>query len=173
MSSSSNYSMYLIKEPFRITGGFYVDGTFHSLVCVDGKSYRRRVEILCFRDRDIFLDFNRRRTDYTIPGGECERNLPDAVQLIRECEKMGSFLPKNIEYKLTYKIEYDEISNPRPKWMNQLPILYDGVINCVYTGEFSDPVDSEYSIIGNWYEYSKIKKILKDPHQRALKSIRR
>lgn len=176
MSTTANsYAMYLIKEPFRVTGGFYVDGVFNSLVVVDGKNYRKRVEILVTNGRKVFLAFKPgKRKEYIIPGGSSERNLPDAIQVIHECQENAGFTPKNIQYRLTYKLDYDEINNVRPAWMNKLPILYDGIINCVYTGMY----DSQYwgsihddSILaerGDWYDIRSIKPILTDSHKRAI-----
>lgn len=180
-TSGPNYSLYLIKEPFKVTGGFYINGVFNSLVVVDGKNYRKRVEILVTQGRKVFLAFKPGSKDYEIPGGSSERNIPDAVQVIHECQEEAGFTPKNIQYRLTHKVDYDEIVNKRPAWMNRLPILYDGVINVIYTGEFDAPyygrvddVDRDDLIAhGNWYDISQVKNILKDQHRKALPCLRR
>lgn len=172
-----NYALYLIKEPFKVTGGFYVNGTFNSLVVVDGKSYRKRVEILVTQGNKIFLAFKPGSKEYEIPGGSSERNIPDAVQVIHECQEEAGFTPKNIQYKLTYKFDYDEVINKRPKWMNQLPILYDGVIDVIYKGEYDCPyygmIDdndkSELIAHGNWYNISQVRSLLREPHRKALR----
>lgn len=121
--------------------GFYdTNGKWNSLIKVNGKNYRERVEILVIQNDAVFIAKYGDGKKYKIPGGSTEKEKTPIQQVIAECEEEAYFTPKNVKYVTQYKVDYTE-KNPCPFKQDHLPVKYDGYIAKVYVGNYGN----EYS----------------------------
>jgi ribosomal protein S18 acetylase RimI-like enzyme len=159
-------------------GGFYHDGTWNSVVKVNGRNYRHRVECLIIKDNAVFIA--KKGRGYALPGGSTEKNVSDEEQCIRECQEEAFITPCNLKKYGTYRTDYDA-KNPAPKWMKELPVPYDGLLTDIYVGQFKDryngQVDakdrSDSIARGDWMAIKDAMRILRPVHKDALRQYLR
>lgn len=121
-------------------GGFYdADGVWNSIVQVDDKLYRGRVETLVFNGGKLYIqlvdrDDNDNGTRYRIPGGSLEKGIPNQEQAHAECMEEARLLIKNCRFS---GITYTEITG-MPTWAKGIgsPVEWVGKYNEVYYAEF-------------------------------------
>ena len=122
---------------------FMYDDVWNSLIVKDGKKYRDRVEILLFDEKGRLFIGRKSNGKYTIPGGSSEPYMPCArVQVVHECEEEALITPKNVRRAGYYERMYDD-NNPMGEWFKTLPIIYDGMMVDVYTGQYDKPYTGE------------------------------
>lgn len=125
----------ILTENKSSQNGFYgTNGKWNSLVKINGKNYRERVEILVIQNDAVFIA-KKKDDNYKIPGGSTEKDKTLIQQVIAECEEEANFTPKNVKYVTEYRVDYGK-DNPCPFKQDHLPIKYDGYVAKVYIGEY-------------------------------------
>ena len=80
-------------------GGFYgPTGIWNSLVKIDGLVLRARVETLVIKKdlQQIYMHItNFAKKKYRIPGGSCEKDIPNYIQAANECNEEARIAVKN------------------------------------------------------------------------------
>lgn len=131
----------ILTENKSSKNGFYgTNGKWNSLVQINGKNYRERVEILVIQNDAVFIAKYKDDGSYKIPGGSTEKDKTLIQQVIAECEEEANFTPKNVKFTTEYRVDYTK-NNPCPFNQDHLPIKYDGYVAKVYVGEYA----SEYT----------------------------
>lgn len=125
---------YFYGKPFNIEPEYFThDGMNNSVIKVNGKKYRKRVETLVIKDDTVYVA--RKKGIVIVPGGSTEPDVDDITQAIHECQEEAHITPKELKYIGYYVTDYDS-NNPRPKWMDDLVVKYDGIITLVYIGKY-------------------------------------
>lgn len=161
-------------------GGFYgTNGVWNSLVKVDGRVLRGRVEVLVFKKKQqqIFMHIkNYDEKKYRIPGGSYEKDTPNYIQAQNEVNEEARIKVKNLvntgeHYVKLYK-------NPAPlygsnfTWVGNYTEVYIGEYDGVYTGKIADEdKDENMYKYGKFYDISEVYPIMNDVHKKIIDSI--
>lgn len=115
--------------------GFYHDGIWNSVIETGGKKLRHRVEIIVFQDHQIFCDV---KPDGTVrfPGGSTEPDCDPIVQVINELHEEALINAVNVTH-MDSMARFFGPKLKRPKWMDNLPVKYDGYFNDLYCGIYA------------------------------------
>lgn len=175
-SNINEGSSDILSEKLQ-TVWFTQDGLRNSLIFINGKNYRERVETLIIKNINgkPYVYLAMQKYGLSCPGGSTEPNKENVEQAIRECQEEAFITPKNLKYITTYKMEYGDDFKPS-KYMQHLKIHYDGMITHLYIGEYSekytgkvDPKDLSKSMAsGHWYEIHSILNKIRKVHKEAL-----
>lgn len=162
-------------------GGFYGgDGVWNSLVKIDGRVLRGRVETLVIKrkQQQLFMqikNFNKKK--YRIPGGSFERDVPNYIQAANEVNEEARIKVKNV---VNTGVHYTTIYTNTPTYMDDLSIKWVGCYTEVYVaeydGKFTGEVDkkdedSDMYTYGRFYNIRDIYSILSEPHKQIIDSI--
>ena len=163
-------------------GGFYgPTGIWNSLVKIDGLVLRARVETLVIKKdlQQIYMHItNFAKKKYRIPGGSCEKDIPNYIQAANECNEEARIAVKNaintgIHYIKKYK-------NP-DKWDGiRKELMWTGTYTEVYVGEYDGPFtgkvddedkDDDMYNNGRFYNISEVYDILTEKHKQVIDDI--
>lgn len=160
-------------------GGFNTDkGKWFSLIKEKDKLYRKRVETIVIKNgKEIFVK-KRPNGEYQLPGGSCEKNIPDYIQAANECEEEAHFKITKVESSgISYKRSY-----PMKQYFKDISenftgkTGYDGSLTSVfvatYDGKFVGEIEKEdedpFIRSGRWYTISECFKFFSKEHREAL-----
>lgn len=159
-------------------GGFYgSDGTWNSLIKIDGRILRGRVEVLIFKKdtQEVYMyikNFNKKR--YEIPGGSFEKDVPNFIQVQNEANEEARIIVKNLvnsgqHYILLYNKPAGE---GNLQWAGGYTEVYVGEYGSKYEGHIDeeDKFDDMYNN-GQFYKIRDIYPILSEPHKKIIDSI--
>lgn len=180
---NKDYSRWFIPMDKNLTidqiiqdGGFYdIDGLWNSIISIEGKLYRGRVETLILDGTTLFMAPDKHRA-YRVPGGSLDKGVENARQAENECKEEARIVVKNTTYSGVHYIrEYENKSKPEPG-----KVIWDGTYTEVYVAEFDTyyhgyidkkDLDPGMAKDGKFRELSEVKDILTEPHKEALKDI--
>lgn len=163
-------------------GGYYgPDGIWNSLIRIDGKVLRGRVETLIFKkdQQQVYMhikNFNKKK--YRLPGGSFEKDTPNYIQAQNEVNEEARIKVKNLvnsgqHYIHLYKtpaIAYG--GNNRLDWAGNYTEVYIAEYDGVYTGNIDDrDKDDEMYENGKFYNIYEVYPILKDVHRNIIDEI--
>lgn len=160
-------------------GGFYTDkGKWFSLIKNRDKLYRKRVETIVIKNgKEIFVK-KKPNNEYSLPGGSCEKDVPDYTQAAKECEEEAHFTISNIESSgISYIRKY-----PMDQYFRDIcedfkgKTGYDGALTYIYVatyeGKFTGAIEKEdedpFIRSGRWYPISDCLKFFSKDHREAL-----
>lgn len=164
---SSNTDDY-IPEPTK--DGFYGahpgsnKKVWNSLVLINNKRYRERVETLIIKGDKVLLRFID-DTNYKLPGGSSEPNSSLMQQAINECQEEVHITPKNLKYYGAYTKPYVNGSD------------YYGYYAHVFVGEYGEAYtkrvaaedrDDKMLKECKWYPIKSVYKKLQSEHRNAI-----
>ena len=180
---NKDYSRWFIPMDKNLTidqiiqdGGFYdIDGLWNSIISIEGKLYRGRVETLILDGTTLFMAPDKHRA-YRVPGGSLDKGVENARQAENECKEEARIIVKNTTYSGVHYIrEYENKLKPEPG-----KVIWDGTYTEVYVAEFDTyyhgyidkkDLDPGMAKDGRFRELSEVKDILTEPHKEALKDI--
>lgn len=180
---NKDYSRWFIPMDKNLTidqiiqdGGFYdIDGLWNSIISIEGKLYRGRVETLILDGTTLFMAPDKHRA-YRVPGGSLDKGVENARQAENECKEEARIVVKNTTYSGVHYIrEYENKLKPEPG-----KVIWDGTYTEVYVAEFDTyyhgyidkkDLDPGMAKDGRFRELSEVKDILTEPHKEALKDI--
>lgn len=159
-------------------GGFYgSDGSWNSLVKLDGRILRGRVETLVIKkeQQQLFMHikpFNKKK--YRIPGGSFERDVPNYIQAQNEVNEEAKIKVKNI---INTGIHYTKLYSNNTideeiKWEGSYTEIYLAEYDGIYTGHVDKKdEDTDMYTYGRFYNIRDIYSILTDEHKSVIDSI--
>ena len=181
---NKDYSRWFIPMDKNLTidqiiqdGGFYdIDGLWNSIISIEGKLYRGRVETLILDGTTLFMAPDKHRA-YRVPGGSLDKGVENARQAENECKEEARIIVKNTTYSGVHYIrEYENKLKPEPG-----KVIWDGTYTEVYVAEFDTyyhgyidkkDLDPGMAKDGRFRELSaEVKDVLTEPHKEALKDI--
>lgn len=148
------------------------NGIWNSVVSKKGKVYRERCETLIIRNGKVFL-YIKPNGGYAIPGGSTEPDKTIVSQLENECREEARINIKNSVYVGSYYKLYEKT----PKWMENLPVKYDGLLthlfvskyDSMYNGDIDEhDIDKKMIDNGRFYNINEVSDILSKQHREAL-----
>ncbi len=165
----------LNKEPIYGTkNGAYNNGIWNSLIKMNSKNYRERVECLIIKGNKVFLSINpNKNKPYKIPGGSSEPGITLKEQLQNECNEEAKIIISNPKFILAYDKDY-----AHKDYTNNLPFEYDAYLCYLYIANYKAPytgfikdedLDNDMYNYGKFYDISKIYYKLNEYHKIALK----
>lgn len=114
-------------------------GIWNSLITINGKNYRERVEALIFNGDQLYIA--PKGIKIRLPGGSTEPDKSFETQLQNECREESRINICNIKYA---DIQVDDYKNKEvPKWQRKLSFTYDGCITRIFTAEYYSNYDGE------------------------------
>lgn len=165
-----------ILEDYKIekeTGCYGKNGIWNSLVVINGKNYRKRLECLIIKDNKVFLSKDK-KGNFVIPGGSAEKDIDDTTQVCNECREEARIVVKNvrktnIDY-LIYEEPKEYMKDLEIKWVGKYTQIFIADYQKHYSGEIN-PEDLDENILntGKFYEISKVFSSLRKEWQLALK----
>lgn len=164
-------------------GGFYgAYGVWNSLIKIDGKILRGRVETLIFKkdQQQLYMrlkSFNKKQ--YRIPGGSFEKDVPNYIQAQNEVNEEARIKVKNLVNSGQHYIKlYKENSSwmndidSRLRWSGSYTEVYIAEYDGVYTGAIAEEdKDDDMYINGKFYNIYEIYSILSDTHRKIIDEI--
>ena len=164
-------------------GGFYgPTGLWNSLVKIDGLVLRARVETLVIKKdlQQVYMHItNFSKKKYRIPGGSCEKDMPNYIQAMNECNEEArikvkpSLINTGVHYIKRYKnpYKYDGIRKEL-SWVGTYTEVYVGEYDGPFTGEVDDrDKDDAMYKYGKFYPISEVYDILSDKHKEVIDDI--
>lgn len=161
-------------------GGFYgTNGVWNSLVKVDGRVLRGRVEVLVLKkdQQQIFMhikSYNKKK--YRVPGGSYEKDVPNYIQAQNEVNEEARIKVKGLVNSGEHYINL--YKDPKPlygssfMWVGNYTEVYVGEYDGKYTGHVADEdKDEDIYNKGKFYNISEVYPILNDTHKRIIDSI--
>lgn len=161
-------------------GGFYgTNGVWNSLVKIDGRVLRGRVEVLVLKKdkQQIFMhikSYNRRK--YRVPGGSYEKDVPNYIQAQNEVNEEARIKVKELVNTGEHYINLYQ--NPTPlygsnfMWVGNYTEVYVGEYDGKYNGVIADEdKDDDMYNYGKFYNISEVYPILNDTHKKIIDSI--
>lgn len=164
-------------------GGFYgSNGVWNSLVKIDGRVLRGRVETLVIKkeQQQLFMHIkNYNKKKYRIPGGSYEKGVPNYIQAQNEVNEEARIKVKNI---INTGRHYIKIYGSPAQWMYDIPssLRWVGNYTEVYVGEYDGPYtghireedkDEDMYKYGKFYNLSEVYPILNDTHRAIIDDI--
>lgn len=164
-------------------GGFYgPTGLWNSLVKIDGLVLRARVETLVIKKdlQQVYMHItNFAKKKYRIPGGSCEKDVPNYIQAMNECNEEArikvkpSLINTGVYYIKRYKNpdKWDGIRKEL-SWVGTYTEVYVGEYDGPFTGEVDDrDKDDAMYKYGKFYPISEVYDILSDKHKEVIDDI--
>ena len=164
-------------------GGFYgPTGIWNSLVKIDGLVLRARVETLVIKKdlQQVYMHItNFTKKKYRIPGGSCEKDVPNYIQAMNECNEEArikvkpSLINTGVHYIKRYKnpYRYDGIRKEL-SWVGLYTEVYVGEYDGPFTGKVDDrDKDDAMYKYGKFYPISEVYDILSDKHKEVIDDI--
>lgn len=164
-------------------GGFYgPTGLWNSLVKIDGLVLRARVETLVIKKdlQQVYMHItNFSKKKYRIPGGSCEKDVPNYIQAMNECNEEArikvkpSLINTGVHYIKRYKnpYKYDGIRKEL-SWVGLYTEVYVGEYDGPFTGKVDDrDKDDAMYKYGKFYPISEVYDILSDKHKEVIDDI--
>lgn len=164
-------------------GGFYgPTGLWNSLVKIDGLVLRARVETLVIKKdlQQVYMHItNFAKKKYRIPGGSCEKDVPNYIQAMNECNEEArikvkpSLINTGVYYIKRYKNpdRWDGIRKEL-SWVGTYTEVYVGEYDGPFTGEVDDrDKDDAMYKYGKFYPISEVYDILSDKHKEVIDDI--
>ena len=164
-------------------GGFYgPTGLWNSLVKIDGLVLRARVETLVIKKdlQQVYMHItNFTKKKYRIPGGSCEKDVPNYIQAMNECNEEArikvkpSLINTGVHYIKRYKnpYKYDGIRKEL-SWVGLYTEVYVGEYDGPFTGKVDDrDKDDAMYKYGKFYPISEVYDILSDKHKEVIDDI--
>lgn len=164
-------------------GGFYgPTGLWNSLVKIDGLVLRARVETLVIKKdlQQVYMHItNFAKKKYRIPGGSCEKDVPNYIQAMNECNEEArikvkpSLINTGVYYIKRYKNpdKWDGIRKELA-WVGTYTEVYVGEYDGPFTGEVDDrDKDDAMYKYGKFYPISEVYDILSDKHKEVIDDI--
>ena len=164
-------------------GGFYgPTGLWNSLVKIDGLVLRARVETLVIKKdlQQVYMHItNFAKKKYRIPGGSCEKDVPNYIQAMNECNEEArikvkpSLINTGVHYIKRYKkpYKYDGIRKEL-SWVGLYTEVYVGEYDGPFTGKVDDrDKDDAMYKYGKFYPISEVYDILSDKHKEVIDDI--
>lgn len=164
-------------------GGFYgPTGLWNSLVKIDGLVLRARVETLVIKKdlQQVYMHItNFSKKKYRIPGGSCEKDVPNYIQAMNECNEEArikvkpSLINTGVYYIKRYKNpdKWDGIRKEL-SWVGTYTEVYVGEYDGPFTGEVDDrDKDDAMYKYGKFYPISEVYDILSDKHKEVIDDI--
>lgn len=161
-------------------GGFYgTNGIWNSLVKVDGRVLRGRVEVLVLKkDRQqIFMhikSYNKKK--YRVPGGSYEKDVPNYIQAQNEVNEEARIKVKGLVNSGEHYINL--YKNPTPlygsnfMWVGNYTEVYVGEYDGKYDGFIAEEdKDEDMYNKGKFYNIYEVYPILNDTHRKIIDSI--
>lgn len=178
--SASGYNISL--DAALKQGGFYSStGIWNSLIRLDGKILRGRVETLVFKKdlQQVFMhvtNFNKKR--YRVPGGSFEKDTPNYIQAQNEVNEEARIKVKNLvnsgqHYTRIYdkQRKFDDVED-RLKWAGTYTEVYVAEYDGPYDGNIDEEdKDEDMYKYGKFYNIYEIYSILSDTHKIIIDSI--
>lgn len=161
-------------------GGFYgTDGTWNSLLKIDGRILRGRVETLVIKKdlQQVFMHIkNYNKCLYRIPGGSFENGLPNIRQAENEVNEEAKIEIKNITNTGVHYIRiynhYIKSSIDQLDWEGNYNEVYVAEYDGNYTGHIdSKDLDNDMYKYGKFYDLNYVYPILTEPHKQIIDSI--
>jgi 8-oxo-dGTP pyrophosphatase MutT (NUDIX family) len=160
----------LDDKVFKITDTYGVtadDGSYNSIVVIDGEKARNRVSCIIIKDKSVFVAINA-RGEYTMPGGGINKNEKPADTAKREAEEETQFEVKNVfdsgvsflEKESDYQDWVEQHINKKDWWKN----YYTQVFVAEYAGDFKGKTakkDLDPTVASG--EFVDYKKLVNDP----------
>lgn len=173
------YSMSL-SDILR-AGGFYnKDGTWNSLLKIDGKLLRGRVETLVIKKKEqqVFMHIkNYNKKLYRLPGGSFENGVTNIVQAENEVNEEARIKVKNITNSM---IHYTRLYSRPIELIDRELIDWEGNYNEVYVAEYDGPYEGDIKRVdidqdmyekGKFYDLYHVYSILNEAHKQVIDSI--
>ena len=156
-------------------GGFVgKNNTWHSVISLNGKLYRDRVETIILNGNQVFVK-KKPNGDYYLPGGSTEDGVSKIDQAIAECHEEAHMNVKNVEATgITYKKEYDKKFSTMSK--TGIPFEYYGAQTEIFIADYDSSfkgkiksVDEDPFILsGKWYSTKECFSFFEKEHRQAL-----
>lgn len=146
-------------------------GKWNSLIWINGKPFRHRVETFIFNDSYSELYICKRPNgSYKIPGGHLERKVSKAQQALNECKEEARIIVKNLKYIGNYTELYNANYNNLPiPVCGQFVEVYVGKYGKAYSGPiFSQVRDHEMEMYGEFHPFDEVYPILKSQHRQIV-----
>ena len=168
---------FRIKDIIK-NGGYYdISGTWNSILEINNKLYRGRVETLIVdEDNNVYLNMYNNGT-YRIPGGSFEKGVFNINQAETEALEEAKIKCKNVHYTgIHYIKNYDKQFKQEPD-----KVHWCGTYNEVYLGEFDNyyngsikqkDSDIDMATNGKFYPINEVWDKLSKPHKEALHDIK-
>lgn len=163
MNNENRIAAYDISLDDVVRDGGYYDrfGLWNSIVKIDGRLLRGRVEVFIFKDDKIFAA-DAKNGLLRVPGGSFTKGISNETQCYLEAKEEARLLIKNVEYSGYHYIRiYDKIYTSHEK--NFIPC--DGTYNEIYIAEydgdyngFIKAIDADKKMYetGKWYSVEEL-----------------
>lgn len=146
---------------------------------INGELYRQRAEVLVFnKEGQILLSDN--KPGYKIPGGSTEPTISVKDTVIKEAKEESFINIKNVKYSnIRYTVDfedywvdkYEKLLSIRFKGFNVF--LYYADYDSVFKGNVeTHDLDKELKE-AKWFNIEDVKDILREPHLKLIKQLRK